>query len=226
MARLYAKCNVPPTHIAGKLGWTLTYQDPLEKHYERYSYVDQSNITTATLTVYQYTDQIPAVTTHTNISRASSFQYINSPRGNSYATQSGLGLFNDINTIDIRIDNLYNASVNSNNAVAKNNSSVYISLQSSTTNANISHITNRQYSIVANNSKKIAIGNDSDIYSVCFFDRPGLFPAGIYVLDVQRFSPETSVPLKTNRNVWILKTAQKELTCGTYLDIYNEINLT
>ena len=108
MARLYAKCNVPSSHIAGKLGWTLTYQDTSEKHYERYSYVDQSNITTAALTVYQYTDQIPAVTVHSNISRASSFQYINSPGGNSYATQSGLGLFNDINVIDTRIDNLYN----------------------------------------------------------------------------------------------------------------------
>jgi hypothetical protein len=226
MARLYAKCTVPSTHLAGKLGWTLTYQDPNEKHYERFSYTDQSNITTASLTVYSSSSQIPGVSTHFNISTASSFQYINSSKGYSFATQSGLALFNNINTVDTRIDNIYNGSLNKNEATAINDSNIYVSLESSVTNINVSHIKNRQYAIVANNSKKVAIGNDSDIYSVCFFERPGLFPAGIYVLDIQRFSPDTGVPLKTNRNVWIIKTAQKELTCGTYLDIYNEINLT
>lgn len=225
MARLYAKCNVPPSHLAGKLGWTLTYQNPAEQAYERYSYIDQTNISTGVLTVYSTSSQIPGKSSHLNVSTASSFQYINSSKGFSFATQSGLCLFNNINTVDTRIDNIYNGAVNTNSSTAINDSSVYISLQSSIVNSNTSRIYNRQYSIVSNNSKRIAIGNDSDIYSVCFFDRAGLFPPGIYVLDVQRFSPDTGVPLKTNRNVWILKTAQKELTCGTYLDTYNEINL-
>jgi hypothetical protein len=99
MARLYAKCNVPSNHVAGRLGWTLTYQDPFEKHYERYTNTNQTNNTNASLTVYSNSNQIPARSNHFNISTASSFQYINSPKGYSFATQSGLAIFNNLNVV-------------------------------------------------------------------------------------------------------------------------------
>lgn len=226
MARLYAKCSVPFSHIKGKLGWSLTYQDPLEKHYERFSYTNQNNISKADLVVYSSTDQIPGNSTHLNISQSASFKYVNSSQGFSNSTQSCLALLANVNSIDTRLDAIYNNSLNENKSNGSNDSSNYITGVSTTYNANLTRNKNRQSSIVANNSKKIAIGNDSDIYGVCFFERDGLFPPGIYVLTVQRFSPDSSIPLKTNRNVWAIKAAQKELTCGTYLDLYSEINLT
>lgn len=225
MARLYAKCTVPVSHVQGKIGWTLTYQDPLETHYERFSNTTQSNISAAELTVYSTSSSIPGYSRHKNISTATSFQYINSSFGTTNSSQDSLVLFNEFNTIDTRIDRLYNLTTNTNTSIADNDSNVYKSFKSITYNVNNTRVKNRQFPVVANNSKKVAIGNDSDIYGICYFEREGLFPAGIYVLDVQRFSPDFSIPLKTNRNVWIIKAPQKELTCGTYLDIYNSINL-
>lgn len=225
MARLYAKCNVPTTHVQGKLGWSLSYQDPTQQDYERYSYTKQFNTSRAILTVYSTSDTIPGTSYNYNTSHATSFKYIYSSKGQSDATQSCLGLFNNININDTRLNNIYNASTNTNLSEGRNDSLIYIEGQSTTNNINLSRIKNRSYKIGPSNSVKVAIGNDADIYGVCYFDRAGLFPPGIYVLDIQRFSPDTGVPLKTNRNVWIINTAQKELTCGTYLDIYNEINL-
>ena len=110
MARLYAKCNVPRSHVQGKIGWNLSYQNPLEQHYERYSYTNQNNVTKAELTVYSTSDSIPGSSKHFNISNSKSFKYVLSSNGFSNASQTCLGLFKNTNLIDTRIDNLYNAS--------------------------------------------------------------------------------------------------------------------
>lgn len=227
MARLYAKCLVPPNHIKGKIGWTMTYQNTQLEEYDRSSKINHSNVTSASLTVYQSSDEIPGQTKHNNISNASGYIQILSSNGYSNASQSLLGyISNNGIFVENRVDNFYNGSNNISTSTCNiQDSLVYISGEINNINNNHSRCFNRRIYVSANNSIKFAVGNDSEISGVCFFERNGLFPIGIYKLDVQRFTLNGNTPLKTNRIIWKIDTPQEELSCGTYNDTYLALNL-
>lgn len=227
MARLYAKCTVPVNHIKGRLGWSIFYQDTNEVDYDRSSTINLKNTSSASLTVYNDSSEIPGSANNKNLTTSSS--YISVSSSNAYSNNTQFNLCYLSNTglpVDpIRLDNLYNVCINQSVSLSLNDSLTYVNGESSVINTNHSRAFNRNIYVSANNSRKFAVGNDSAISGVCFFERSGLFPAGIYKLDVQRFSEFGNTPLKTNTMIWKIKVPQDTLSCGTYNDVYKPINL-
>lgn len=234
MARLYAKCKVPANHTLGKIGWTLSYQDTNTEHYERQSVTYHYNKSRSLLTVYtvnslgQHGEDIPGYSNQVNQISVTGYKQVNSSFGYTESTQSSLGYLSNVTPIDlVNITNIYNNAANKNSSVCNiENQQVYIySFNCKSTSTNQTRVFNRKVYPSGNNTIKVAVGNDSSIYSVCFFERQGLFPAGIYKLDVQRYSQFGNIPLKKNRHIWVVTAPQKELICGTFADPYTEINL-
>jgi hypothetical protein len=227
MARLYAKCSVPANHVKGKLGWTITYQDTQQQEYSINSTIYHNNDSSASLTVYSTTEDISGYTLHNNIASAAGYIQVPSSKGYTQSTQSSLSFISNKGIpVESRIDNFYNGSTNVSSSTANVSlSPVYINGEATNINTNHSRCFNRRLYVSANNSIRFAVGNDSEISGVCFFERDGLFPIGIYKLDVQRFTLVGNTPLKTNRIIWKIDTPQEELTCGTYRDTYSAINL-
>ena len=225
MALLKAFCIVGLEHKAGLLGWTLQYQDTNAiKLSVGATAINKSVARVSEPTVYTGTSEIRSQgkTTTTAIVRTS-------------PALIGLDVLAQGNSSSEAYVTLGNPAAGRVLATANNTSTtraevghviIGSDVRAHSINTAIAYVYNRPVvPLLGNNSITVAKGNDLDAIGICYFNSPGRFPPGIYLLTVRRYDRTGLVAMKMAKKSWIIDEATEQLVCGGYSDPSSAIRL-
>ena len=65
---------------------------------------------------------------------------------------------------------------------------------------------------------KVLDGNDAQTVGLCTYQHDGRWKPGTYELRAERYSPQSSILLSSDTQIWTLESSSNQLSCGGYSD--------